>query len=66
VDQTLVMQRGVSLSDLEQGARTGGFDTKGSGFSKKQDKGNMVFWIIAGAVLLVIIGVIVFVLLGVK
>jgi hypothetical protein len=35
LDQTLVMQRGVSLNELEQGTRTGGFDTKGSGFSKK-------------------------------
>src|SRR6516225_7204363 len=33
LDQTLVMQRGVQLSELEQGAR-GGFGTKGAGFSK--------------------------------
>src|ERR1039457_1313457 len=31
MDQTLVMQRGVSLNELEQGSRPGGFDTKGSG-----------------------------------
>ena len=55
VDQTLVMQRGVSLTDLEQGTRGGGFETKGSGFSKKEDKGNKIFWIIAGFVLLVIL-----------
>ncbi len=55
MDQTLVMQRGVSLSDLEQGTRTAGFDTKGSGFSKKVNKGNMIFWIVAGVILLVII-----------
>ena len=35
MDQTMVMQRGVSLNELEQGTRGGGFDTKGSGFSKK-------------------------------
>ena len=47
IDQTLVMQRGVSLNELEQGARAGGFDTKGTGFSKKDDKGNKIFWIVA-------------------
>ena len=55
VDQTLVMQRGVSLTDLEQGTRGGGFDTKGSGFAKKENKGNKIFWIVAGIVLLVIL-----------
>ena len=54
VDQTLVMQRGVKLTDLEQGSR-GGFDSKGSGFSKKENKGNMIFWIVAGVIILVII-----------
>ncbi len=60
VDQTLVMQRGVSLSDLEQGSRTAGFDTKGSGFSKKENKGNKIFWIVAGLVGLVIIGLLIY------
>jgi pSer/pThr/pTyr-binding forkhead associated (FHA) protein len=55
VDQTLVMQRGVSLTDLEQGTRGVGFETKGSGFAKKENKGNKIFWIIAGFVLLVIL-----------
>ena len=50
IDQTMVMQRGVSLNELEQGSRTGGFDTKGSGFSKKTDKGSRIFWIVAGVV----------------
>jgi pSer/pThr/pTyr-binding forkhead associated (FHA) protein len=54
-DQTLVMQRGVSLNELEQGGRSGSFDTKGSGFSKKDDKGNMIFWVVAGTVGLIII-----------
>jgi pSer/pThr/pTyr-binding forkhead associated (FHA) protein len=56
LDQTLVMQRGVSLNELEQGTRAGGFDTKGSGFSKKTDKGSRIFWIVAGLVGLAIIG----------
>jgi pSer/pThr/pTyr-binding forkhead associated (FHA) protein len=65
VDQTLVMQRGVSLTDLEQGSRAAGFDTKGSGFSKKENKGNMIFWVIVGVVLLVIIGLLGYVLLSI-
>jgi pSer/pThr/pTyr-binding forkhead associated (FHA) protein len=56
IDQTLVMQRGVSLNELEQGSRTGGFDTKGSGFSKKNDKGSKIFWIVAALVGLAIVG----------
>jgi pSer/pThr/pTyr-binding forkhead associated (FHA) protein len=55
MDQTLVMQRGVSLSELEQGARGSGFDTKSAGFSKKGDNVNKVFWIVAGLVGLAII-----------
>jgi len=55
VDQTMVMQRGVSLNELEQGARTGGFGTKGSGFSKKGDNVNTIFWVVAGFVGLVIV-----------
>jgi pSer/pThr/pTyr-binding forkhead associated (FHA) protein len=55
IDQTMVMQRGVSLNELEQGARTSGFDTKGSGFSKKDDKGSRIFWIVAAVVGLLIV-----------
>jgi pSer/pThr/pTyr-binding forkhead associated (FHA) protein len=39
--QTMVMQRGVSLTELETGAR-GGFGTKGGGFSKKDNKVNKI------------------------
>ena len=39
--QTMVMQRGVSLTELETGAR-GGFGTKGAGFSKKDNKVNKI------------------------
>jgi len=42
LDQTLVMQRGVSLTELETGARRPGFDTKSAGFSKKDNKGNKI------------------------
>ncbi len=43
VDQTMVMQRGVSLNELEHGGRGGGFDTASKGFSRKDDKGNKIF-----------------------
>jgi pSer/pThr/pTyr-binding forkhead associated (FHA) protein len=56
LDQTLVMQRGVSLTELEQGARGSGFDTKSAGFSKKDNNVNKIFWIVAGLVGLAIIG----------
>lgn len=55
MDQTLVMQRGVSLNDLEQSAHGGGFDTKGAGFTKKTDRGSKVFWIVAALVGLIIV-----------
>ena len=59
----MVMQRGVSLTELEQGARGGGFDTKSAGFSKKNDKGNKIFWIVAAVVGLVIVGVLLYALM---
>jgi pSer/pThr/pTyr-binding forkhead associated (FHA) protein len=62
VDQTVVMQRGVSLTDLETGARGGGFDTTSKGFSKKKDKSGKVFWIavIAAGVVIVALLILVF------
>jgi len=61
IDQTMVMkpQRGVSLTDLEQGTRAGGFDTKGTGFSKKNNKANKIFIVVGvvfGIVLLLVLG----------
>ena len=57
IDATMVMQRGVSLTDLEQGVR-GGFDAAGKGFAKKDNQGNKIFLI--GAI---VVGLIVVVLL---
>ena len=59
LSQTMVMQRGVSLTELEQGARGAAFETKRSGFSKKDNKANKI--IIASCVLL---GVVIAILLG--
>jgi pSer/pThr/pTyr-binding forkhead associated (FHA) protein len=60
-DQTLVMQRGVSLTDLEQTARASGFDSATKGFSKKDNKGNKIFWIAAGVFGFVIIALFIYV-----
>ena len=49
-DRTMVIPGGVALTELEQGARSGGFDTKGSGFSKKSNRGQKIF-LIAGVIL---------------
>jgi pSer/pThr/pTyr-binding forkhead associated (FHA) protein len=63
LDQTLVMQRGVSLNELEQGSR-GGFGTKGTGFSKKDNKVNRI--VITSAIILavVIVGLLAYALLN--
>lgn len=57
LDQTMVMQRGVSLTELETGARRG-FDTKGTGFAKKDNKVNKI---VIGAC--IFLGVVIVVLL---
>ena len=62
VDQTMVMQRGVSLNELEQGAR-GGFDTKSVGFSKKDNKANKIFLIAGVALGLIIVALLLYNLL---
>ena len=63
VDSTMVMKRGVSLTELEAGAR-GGFDTAGKGFSKKDNKGNRIFLIAAIIVGVVILGLVVVALMS--
>jgi len=55
-EQTVVMQRGVSLNELEQGPRGGGFDTSKI-FSKKSNQTNKWFLII-GIIAIVVIGAI--------
>jgi pSer/pThr/pTyr-binding forkhead associated (FHA) protein len=62
VDHTMVMQRGVSLNELEQGSRPGGFDTSSKGFSKKDNKGNKIFWIAAAVFGFVIVVLLLFAL----
>jgi pSer/pThr/pTyr-binding forkhead associated (FHA) protein len=55
-DQTVVMKRGVSLNELEQGTRTAGFDTSTKGFAKKSNKTN-VWFLVAGIAIVVIVGI---------
>ena len=63
---TIAMQRGVSLTELESGSRTGGFDTPVKGFSKKDDKAGKIFWIAAIAVGVVIVCLLVYALLNIR
>lgn len=60
-DGTMVMQRGVSLTDLEQGSRSG-FDTAGKGFAKKDNKANKIFLIVALIVGAVIVALLIYAL----
>lgn len=61
LDQTMVMQRGVSLTELEQTARGGGFGTKGTGFSKKDNKANKIVIIVCAVLGAVIVGLLLYV-----
>ena len=56
-EATMVIPRGVSLSDLEGGGRPPGFDTS-KDFSKKRNRSGIYFWIgvaIVGAVIVVLL-----------
>jgi pSer/pThr/pTyr-binding forkhead associated (FHA) protein len=55
VESTMIIPRGVSMSDLESGGRKPGFDTASTMFSKKRNKGGFYFWIAAGIGILIII-----------
>jgi pSer/pThr/pTyr-binding forkhead associated (FHA) protein len=66
VDATMIMPRGVSLDQLDQGgARPPGFDTN-TAFSKKSNKVNKYFIIVGIVVAVVIVGLIVYALLQVN
>ena len=64
---TMIIPRGVSLEQLEQGgSRAPGFDTKGTGFSKKTNKVNTYFIIGGIIVTIIIVGLILYALMQVK
>jgi pSer/pThr/pTyr-binding forkhead associated (FHA) protein len=58
VDATMVIPRGVSLNQLEQGATTKGLGAA-TAFSKKKNKTNTIFIVVGVVVLLIIIGLLV-------
>jgi predicted component of type VI protein secretion system len=53
LDQTMVMQRGVSLNELEQGSRATGFDTTSKAFSKKTNQTNK--WFLIGGLIAIFV-----------
>lgn len=61
-DNTVAIPRGVSLTDLEQGAK--GFDTSGKGFTKKDNKANKIFLIVAIVVGVIIIALVLIALMS--
>jgi hypothetical protein len=66
LDQTMVMPRGVSLNELEQGPRGAGFDPTNKGFSKKNNKANKIFLIVGVVLGLIILGLLVYVFLSIR
>jgi hypothetical protein len=60
VDSTMVISKGVSLEQLEQGPQ-GGFDTVKGGFTKKENKTNKYF--IWGGIAFAVIIVVLFTIL---
>lgn len=58
--------RGVSLNELEQGPRSGGFDTTSKAFSKKNNKSNKVFLFGGIGIVVLIVIVLLVVILGIK
>jgi len=65
-DHTTVIPGGVKLTELEQAARGGGFDTKGTGFSKKDNRVNEIFIIIGVILGLVILALLIYVAATIK
>jgi pSer/pThr/pTyr-binding forkhead associated (FHA) protein len=59
-ESTLVIPRGVSLTDLESGGRPPAFDT--TAFSKKRNRVGIYFWIAAGVVVVIIVALLLFAL----
>jgi len=67
VESTMVMQRGVSLNELEQGGtRAGGFDGTNKGFAKKDNKVNKIFLIVGIVVGLLIVALLFYAFLAAK
>lgn len=64
-DQTMVVQRGVSLDQLTE-PRTSSFDKANTGFTKKTNRVNLWFLIGGGLIGLIILGVLIYVAITLK
>lgn len=62
--QTSPIPRGVTLSELESGARPA--DLKKTGFAKKEDRSGIIFWTVFAVVGLVIVGLLVWGLVTIR
>jgi pSer/pThr/pTyr-binding forkhead associated (FHA) protein len=60
VEATMVIPRGVSMSELESGGRRPDFDTSKE-FSKKRNKAGIYFWLGFGIVIVLIVGLLIYV-----
>jgi pSer/pThr/pTyr-binding forkhead associated (FHA) protein len=60
VEATMVIPRGVSMSELESGGRPPGFDTSKE-FSKKRNKAGIYFWVGFVIVILLIVALLIYV-----
>jgi pSer/pThr/pTyr-binding forkhead associated (FHA) protein len=65
VEATMVIPRGVSLSELESGGRPPGFDTSKE-FSKKRNKAGIYFWLGFTFVILLIVGLLIYAYIAVS
>ena len=64
-EASMVIPRGVSLSDLEGGGRPPGFDTS-KDFSKKRNRGGTYFWIGVSVVVIIIVVLLYLAMIAVK
>jgi len=62
VEATMVIPRGVSMSELESGGRAPSLDISKE-FSKKRNKAGIYFWIVVGIVILLIVGLLIYALI---
>ena len=65
-DRTTVIPGGVKLTELEEGARGGGLDTKGSGFSRKDNRVSQIFIMIGVGLGLVILALLFYIAATIK
>jgi hypothetical protein len=65
-DRTTVIPGGVKPSELDHALSGGGFDTKGAGFSKKDNKVNEIFIIIGVVLGLVILALLIYIAATIK